>query len=144
MGAAVLALAGCSSSGSNGDAGSAPDLAPGMFLPCDVDTVLRVKCQTCHSDPPRSVTLVAPLAGEVIMAPFPLTEYAHTQRDYPGGGGLKIYQVMKTAIESNFMPLSGSPTGPLTPEQKTTMLTWLTAGAPASTAPCSTYLRSRE
>jgi hypothetical protein len=135
MGTAVLLLAGCSSSGSNGDAGSPPDMAAGMFFPCDVDLVLRLKCQTCHSDPPRSVTLVAPLAGEVIMAPFPLTEYAHTQRDY--GGGRKIHQVMKTAIEIDFMPLSGSPTGPLAPDQKTRMLSWLTAGAPAAPQRCT-------
>ena len=44
---------------------------------------------------------------------------------------------LKNAIESNFMPLAGSPTGPLTPEQKTTMLTWLTAGAPPAPQPCS-------
>jgi uncharacterized membrane protein len=135
MGAAVLAFAGCSSNGSNGDAGSSPDMAAGMFFPCDVDTVLRLKCQTCHSDPPRSVTLVAPLAGEVIMAPFPLTEYAHTQRDY--GGGRKIHQVMKMAIEIDFMPLSGSPTGPLTPDQRTSMLTWLTAGTPPAPQRCT-------
>jgi hypothetical protein len=100
-----------------------------------VEAVLKAKCHTCHTDPPRNVTLVAPLAGEVVMAPFSLMEYAHTQRDY--GGGLKIYQVMKNAIEANFMPLSGSPTGPLTAEQKTTMLTWLTAGAPPAPQPCS-------
>jgi hypothetical protein len=134
MAAVGLVLASCSDSGSSGDAG-APDAATGAYFPCDVEAVLKAKCHTCHTNPPRNVTLVAPLAGEVVMAPFSLMEYAHTQRDY--GGGLKIYQVMKNAIEANFMPLSGSPTGPLTPEQKTTMLTWLTAGAPPAPQPCS-------
>lgn len=131
--AGVVAL-GCSSNGGSGGDAGAPDAAAGTYFPCDVQAVLMAKCQTCHSDPPRMVTLVAPAAGDVVMAPFPLTEYAHTQRDY--GGGLRIHQVMKNAIDSNFMPLSGSPTGPLTAEQRTTMLTWLTAGAQAAPQPC--------
>jgi uncharacterized membrane protein len=143
MAAVGLVLAGCSDSGSSADAATpdaaadvAPDTAPGAYFPCDVQAVMTAKCHTCHTDPPRTVTLVAPSAGDVVMAPFSLMEYAHTQRDYPGGGGLKIYQVMKNAIEANFMPLAGSPTGPLTSEQKTTMLTWLTAAAPPAPQPC--------
>jgi uncharacterized membrane protein len=122
MAAVGLVLAGCSDSGSSADA-AAPDAATGAYFPCDVEAVLKAKCHTCHGNPRRN------------DAPFSLTEYADTQRDY--GGGVRIYQLMKNAIESNFMPLAGSPTGPLTPEQKTTMLSWLTAGAPPAPQPCS-------
>ena len=145
MGASVVALvlAGCSGddgspadAGAADTAGNAPDTASGAYFPCDVEAVMKAKCHTCHTDPPGNVTLLSPSAGLVVMAPFSLMEYAHTQRDYPGGGGLKIYQVMKNAIEADFMPLAGSPTGPLTPGQKTTMLTWLTAAAPPAPRPC--------
>jgi hypothetical protein len=103
-----------------------PDAAPvvsGSFFPCDVEAVLKAKCHTCHTMPMQ------------MCAPFPLLEHANTQMVWGDG---KVWEAMKPAIESDFMPLSTSPTGPLTPAQKTTMLTWLNAGAPAAGQPCPT------
>jgi uncharacterized membrane protein len=108
------------------DTGGASDGAlPVGFFPCNVEKAMKAKCHTCHTDPPMN------------GAPFSLLEYADTQADY--GQGLKIWEVMKRAIESDFMPLACSPTGPLTPEEKTTMLTWLGDGAPAAPTKCSMF-----
>ncbi len=74
-------------------------------------------------------------------APFPLLDYAQTQRDCRMDGEMKcsaakVWQAMKNAIESGFMPLAGSPTGPLTAAEKTALLDWLRAGAPSAPQPC--------
>ena len=99
-----------------------PDAAPVGFFPCDVEAVLKAKCHTCHTQPLKN------------GAPFPLLEYANTQMPY--GTTMRIWQVMKTAVETDYMPFVGSPTGPLEPAQKTTLLTWLGNGAPAASTRC--------
>jgi uncharacterized membrane protein len=117
----ALALHACSSTPAN----PTPDAAPvpaGRFFPCDVEAAVKARCQICHTTPP------------VMSAPFPLLEYADTQKDY--GGGQKVWEAMKRAIETGEMPQRGSPSGPLTPEQKATLLTWLGAGALAASQPC--------
>lgn len=118
-----LAAGACSGNGASPPTDAAAE-AGGAYFPCDVQAVLVAKCHTCHSNPPRNAEV-----------PFPLTEYAHVQRDY--GGGVRIYQLMRAAIASDFMPLAGSPTGPLTAEQKATMLRWLDDGAPPASQPCA-------
>jgi hypothetical protein len=108
------------------DAGAA-DAPTGQFFPCDVERVLEAKCRTCHKGP----------APRPFGAPFELVDYAEVQRtDY--APPMRLWQVMKVAVETNFMPLAGSPTGPLTPDQKTTLLGWLTLGAPAASTRCPT------
>jgi uncharacterized membrane protein len=108
----------------------APDLAPDAsadagvagFFPCDVEAVLKAKCHTCHTSPTKN------------GAPFPLLEYANTQMAH--ASGMKVFQVMKTAVETGFMPLAGSSTGPLTADEKTTLLGWLNAGAVPAAQRC--------
>jgi hypothetical protein len=100
------------------------------FFPCDVQAVLAAKCHTCHiASAPRPEG-----------APFSLMTYADTQAPFPGDATKKVYQVMKTAVETDFMPLSISPTGPLVGGQKATLLAWLNAGAPPAASPCTTAL----
>jgi hypothetical protein len=99
----------------------APDSPPAAYFPCDVEAVLKAKCHTCHNTPTR------------MGAPFTLLQYANTQMNYSGD---VVWRLMKTAIESDFMPEASSPTGPLTPAEKTTMLTWLTASAPSTPQAC--------
>jgi hypothetical protein len=106
----------------------AGDAATAGYFPCNVEAVLKAKCHTCHiASEPRPMG-----------APFSLITYADTQAPYKGMPSLKIYQVMKTAVESGFMPLSTSPTGPLLADEKTTLLAWLNAGALAAATPCAT------
>jgi hypothetical protein len=102
----------------------APDTAPAGYFPCDVEAVLKAKCHTCHNA----------MNPRPFGAPFPLLDYANTQMAY--SATLKVWQVMKTAVESGFMPFAGSPTGPLTADEKTTLLGWLNASAPAAAQRC--------
>ena len=105
------------------DAAPPPPDAMGAFFPCDVEAALKAKCHTCHTMPP------------LMGAPFPLLEYANTQMNYAAG---KVWQAMQAAIQTDFMPLAGSPTGPLTPAEKMALLDWLGRGAPAEPQACPT------
>jgi len=102
--------------GNAGEGGAAGEGA--LDFPCDVRAVIEAKCQRCHADPPRN------------RAPFPLMTWEHTRAPY---GTQLVYEAMLPAIETDFMPLTEldlePPVQPLTPSEKTTMLTWLEAGA---------------
>jgi hypothetical protein len=87
------------------------------FFPCDVEVVLKAKCHTCHTMPP------------LMGAPMSLLTWEATQKLASGSATVKIWQRMREYVTSGFMPLAGSPTGPLTPGEKTSLLTWLEAGA---------------
>lgn len=110
---------------SSADGGIIQDTAAAaaMGLPCEVVAVLKARCQVCHTMPPR------------MGAPVPLLTYADTQR-LAEGGTVKVWQRMKEYVETDFMPLAGSPDGPLTAAEKTTLLGWLGAGAQPGTAVC--------
>ncbi len=89
-------------------------------FPCEIEAVIRAKCQRCHNDPPQN------------DAPFPLLTWEDTRRPY---GMLLVYEAMLPAIETDFMPLTqlelDPPVEPLTPEEKAPMLDWLRDEAPA-------------
>jgi hypothetical protein len=93
-------------------------------FPCDVQTIIKTKCQTCH--------------GETLQrgAPVHLLTYADTQIIAPDDPKKHVWEYMESFIMSGFMPLAGSPTGPLDAAQKATMLAWLAGGPVASTATC--------
>jgi hypothetical protein len=93
------------------------DVATGQFYPCDVEAVLRAKCHTCHTMPPRN------------GAPMSLLTWGATQNLASGSTTVKIWERARDYVSSGFMPLAGSPTGPLTPAEKATLLGWLEAGA---------------
>jgi uncharacterized membrane protein len=104
------------------DADASP--AAGQFFPCDVEAVLRAKCHTCHTMPPRN------------GAPMSLLTWAATQNLASGSATQKIWERARDYVANNYMPYMGSPTGPLTPAEKATLLGWLTAGAPPAAQAC--------
>jgi hypothetical protein len=83
-----------------------------------VRSAIESKCQRCHTRPPEN------------GAPFPLLTWEDTRAPY---GRQVVYEAMLGAIESGFMPLVelslSPPVEDLTPAEKTTLLTWLRAGA---------------
>lgn len=86
---------------------------------CDVFAVLSCKCQRCHTDPPEN------------GAPFPLLAYEHTQAEYGGG---QVWQALRGAIASDFMPPSFlpelmPPVEKLTDFEKATLIGWADQGA---------------
>ena len=108
--------------GAGGDAdmehGGAGGSSAAPHLPCDVEDVIRAKCQRCHDQPQRN------------GAPFPLLTWEDTRRQH----GLQlVYQAMLPAIEMDFMPLTQlvlePPVEALTADEKALLLTWLRDGA---------------
>jgi hypothetical protein len=101
------------------------DVATGQFYPCDVEAVLRAKCHTCHTMPPRN------------GAPMSLLTWSATQNLASGSATLKIWERAREYVSTNYMPYMGSPTGPLTPTEKATLLGWLEAGAVPAARACA-------
>jgi hypothetical protein len=107
----------------SGDAKLCPPFDPGIStpaLPCDVEAILVAKCQRCHSDPPQHA------------APFKLTTWEDTQASY---AGKPVHERMHSAVDKGQMPYMGfldidPPVEPLTPDEKSRLLEWLTACAP--------------
>lgn len=89
-----------------------PDAKDTEQLPCAVETVLRTRCQECHTSPMKN------------GAPFPLLNYANTQADY---FGKPVYERMRVAIETDFMPLD--PREKLSDADRAAVLDWIDAGA---------------
>jgi hypothetical protein len=84
----------------------------GGSLPCDVAAALQSKCDSCHSNPPRS------------GAPFALVTYSDVQSHLSQVSG---------AIALGSMPPFGSPA--LTASEKAALQTWISSGAPATSCP---------
>lgn len=106
--------------GGNGTGGEAPAClscleatgAQTGDLPCEIETILKDKCQRCHGSPLKN------------GAPFGLIIYSDTQADYFGE---IIYSRMHGAVSTGFMPLTPPK---LTDEEKSTLVEWLCACAP--------------
>jgi len=124
---ASLALTGTAcDDGSSPPAAGTPDAgATGQFYPCDVLAVLRAKCHTCHTMPPRN------------GAPMSLLTWAATQNLTSDSATVKVWQRAREYVSSGYMPYMGSPTGPLTATEKATLLAWLDAGAQPAAQACA-------
>ncbi len=111
----LLAALGCARSDS-----STP-VPPTGFLPCEVDRIFKNICQNCHSNPPSG------------GAPVPLLTYEDTQAKSPSDPTGKVWQLMRTYIASDFMPLDPFK---LQPGEKAALLAWLDGGAKSAAARC--------
>ncbi|MBM4362533.1 MAG: hypothetical protein FJ104_07615, partial [Deltaproteobacteria bacterium] len=105
-------------------------------LPCEVEAVLAARCRQCHR--PEAELDACFEAEQCLRAPFPLARWADVEvalRD-----GRPIWEHMRDAVESEFMPLVVSrlepPTTPLEPNERATLLAWLEACAPPVAAGC--------
>jgi hypothetical protein len=90
---------------------------------CDAAAVVAAKCVRCHSDPPAN------------GAPFSLQGYDAMTEPAPTANdpGRTRADRMRAAVESGEMPYVAlalnPPVEPLSCEERTTLLTWLDAGA---------------
>lgn len=87
-------------------------------VPCDVEAVLKAKCQACHSSPPAN------------GAPFPLLTQADFLAPYFSS---TVRETAIVAIRDDIMPLNGPP---LPAGEKQLLLGWLDAGVPLSSEQC--------
>ena len=107
-----LLVVGCdASTGEAHDAGSSRLVRSGD-IPCAPRSVLAAVCQNCHSDPPQN------------GAPFSQASYEDIDGELDGE---PVFVRMRRAIEEGRMPLDPYT---LTDEQRTTLLVWLSDGAP--------------
>jgi hypothetical protein len=126
--AVVLAapLWGCGGGG-NGSDGGAGGTGGASGLPCDVEAVVKARCQHCHGPTKR---FGAP-------ANMDLFTYTGTQAPAVSDPSIKVWQMMKKMVDQREMPLPTSPTGPLTDGERATLEGWWAAGAPMGTMACS-------
>jgi hypothetical protein len=94
--------------------------AAAEYIPCDVEAVLKAKCHVCHTDPPQ------------MGAPRHLLTYQNIA---------PVRDLMQSYVKSGFMPYvpegaSGPPNGPLSADQKATLLDWLAMGGLPATMKC--------
>jgi cysteine-rich repeat protein len=100
-----------------------PPPVEGTDLPCDVQAVVKAKCQSCHSDPPTS-------------APMALTTLAQFKAPAPAPhADVPVWQRVEARINdaSNPMPPAWMANLALTDQEKATLNAWLDAGAPGAT-----------
>ncbi len=123
---AEIIFLGCGGGGGDKvtDDGGSNVTPPAGEFPCDVKKVIEARCQSCHSRPVK------------FGAPMPIVTWGDTQVQTPSGGGRPVWQEMKRQVMAGRMPQQASPTGPLTPAEKATLLAWLDAGATAGSAAC--------
>ena len=126
---AVVALAGVLGAACGSPNGEA---LPSMFTStnqaaeigfCDAAAVVEAKCVRCHSDPPAHGAPFSLDGYDAMTAPAPTaSDPARTRADR-----------MRAAVESGEMPYTAlalePPVEPLSCEERTTLLTWLDAGA---------------
>lgn len=101
----------------------APATPTSTGLPCDVDNVLKTRCQTCHAAETRygaSVPLVT-----------------HDDLAKAGAGGKKIYEMVAGRIKDAARPMPPSPNALLTAAESKTLEGWIAGGAKASAEKCT-------
>jgi Copper type II ascorbate-dependent monooxygenase, C-terminal domain/Copper type II ascorbate-dependent monooxygenase, N-terminal domain len=111
--------AGSTSGGTEGTAGAANN------LPCDVQKLLKDKCQTCHG---------APLMG---AAPMPLITLADFNATSKVMAGQKVSARVKARINDTKLPMPPAGRDPLTAAEKSALEAFINGGLKPSTAVCT-------
>ncbi|HVH44942.1 MAG TPA: hypothetical protein VM925_21460, partial [Labilithrix sp.] len=95
-------------------------------LPCEVDTLLKTRCQTCHSAEPQ------------YGARIPLVTWSDLQKAGPGSSSKKkVYELIKERIHNDERPMPPSPQPRLDANELAVLDGWLAAGAQSSNARCA-------
>jgi hypothetical protein len=91
-------------------------VATGNGLPCDVDTILKTKCQTCHGNP-------------LMSGPMQLMTWADLQKDSTAKPGNKVSARVKARIADTNMPMPPTGRTPLTAQEIQTLNAYIDGGA---------------
>jgi hypothetical protein len=92
-------------------------------LPCDVDAVLKERCQTCHGAEPK------------YGANVPLVTANDLQQ--AGPGGKKVSDLVMARIRDDARPMPPSPQPRLTEADRSVVDAWVTGGMKPSEASCT-------
>ena len=94
-------------------------------LPCDVDAILKTRCQTCHAAEPK------------YGASAPLVTWQDLQKPGPGGSASKkIFELLKERIHDDARPMPPSPQPRLDEKELATIDSWIAGGAKSTDATC--------
>lgn len=91
-------------------------------LPCDVDKVLKERCQSCH--------------GSETQYGAPNALVTHDDLHAPRPSGKKTYEVVQERIHDDARPMPQAPNPRLSAEELATLDAWIAGGAKASEEAC--------
>lgn len=94
-------------------------------LPCDIDNILREKCQACHGATPQ------------YGAPMPLTTYADLLKPSPSNRSVPVWQMLHWRVNHPASPMPPTGQMPLTDSQKARLNQYVAQQAPAGTQTCT-------
>jgi uncharacterized membrane protein len=110
---------GSSQSGSGGKGGGADAGVPGGTLPCDVQTLLVNRCDSCHG--------ATPSGG----APRSLVTYTNLTSTDPANTAMTEAQVALQRMQSTASPMPPSPASAATSAEIATLQNWINGGYPS-------------
>jgi hypothetical protein len=109
--------------GGGADGGNIIETATG--LPCEVDAVLKTRCQTCHAAQPK------------YGASAPLVTWDDLQKSGPGGSASKkVFELLKERIHDDNRPMPPSPQPRLDEKELAAIDGWIAAGAKSTGVSC--------
>lgn len=95
-------------------------------LPCDVDAVLKTRCQTCHASEPKYGASTALVTWDDLQKPGP-----------GGSANKKVYELVKERIHDDARPMPPSPQPRLDANELAAVDGWIAGGAKSSPARCT-------
>jgi uncharacterized membrane protein len=105
--------------GAGGSSGGSDAGVAGGVLPCDVQTLLVNRCDSCHGSTP---------AGG---APRSLVTYSNLTMADPANTSMTEAQVALQRMQSTSSPMPPSPASPATSVEMTALQNWISAGYPS-------------
>jgi uncharacterized membrane protein len=105
--------------GSGGSSGGSDAGVAGGVLPCDVQTLLANRCDSCHGSTP---------AGG---APRSLVTYSNLTLADPANTSMTEAQVALQRMQNTASPMPPSPASPATSAEVTALQNWINAGYPS-------------
>ncbi|HMJ12614.1 MAG TPA: hypothetical protein VK524_14415, partial [Polyangiaceae bacterium] len=123
---ALLSSVGCGppipiGSGGTGGTGGNPTNA----LPCNIDNILRTKCQACHGSSPK------------FGAPMPLTSIEDIRKLAATDSALTVWRKMQQRVHDASAPMPPKGQTPLSTVEMQELDAWFAGGAAAGSVACT-------
>jgi hypothetical protein len=124
-GAATGAASGAGATSGSANTSVTPvDAGAGAGLPCDVQSLLANRCDSCHSAPPLPPSPMALVSRANLLAPA-LVDMTKTYA-----------QVSVSRMQNTLIPMPPAPATPATPAEIAILQNWIATGYPPG--PCGT------
>ena len=111
--------------GSGGAGGSGGGGSTAEPLPCNIDNILRTKCQACHGSTPK------------FGAPMPLTTFEQTRSPAVTDSSRQVWHKMQQRVHDATAPMPPKGQTPLSTAEMQALDAWFQSGAPAGRDECT-------